>query len=166
MSQSWALKRNNIQKNYARLFHNDHSMLDTSSAGSFMKRTIVGGRGWCSVSMVEGGGRAPWRDFAGRFGWNRRQRTGEPMAGGGGRRWGKGEGWNVPPANRLPAIRGTVGARRTPAYLRVGAEILPCPSKNFKGRPRSRGLFGRDFPRQPAFWRLFYGLREFLKRLK
>ena len=29
-----------IQKNYARLSHNDQSMLDTSSTGSFMKKTV------------------------------------------------------------------------------------------------------------------------------
>ena len=79
-----------IQNFYARLFYNDQSMLDTSSASSFMKKTIEGGRGWCSISMVEGGGRA--RDFAGRFGRNRRRERVETIAGGDRRRWGKGVG--------------------------------------------------------------------------
>ena len=40
MPQSWALKRNYIQNFYARLSRDDQSMLDTSSNGSFMKKTI------------------------------------------------------------------------------------------------------------------------------
>jgi len=79
---------------------------------------------------------------AGCFGRNLgRRREGER----GGGWWGKRGLKFQPPPTTSANMQGTVAARGKPAYSRVGAEILPRPSNFFAGRPRLRGLFGRDF---------------------
>ena len=62
---------------------------------------------------------------------------------------GKGVGRNVPPTNLFPGIRGTVGARRKPAFSR--------PSKFFAGRTRLLCLIGQHFTRGPVFCGYFAG---------